>query len=268
MRIITVCSHKGGVGKTTTSLNLGLSLAKSGHRTLVVDLDPQGAIGLSLGQTRSHLPGVAEILTGRHSVRDAIVQTRMDTLSLLPVGRIRMRQTALFDKHLEDGKKLKAIFASVSDDFDTVIIDTPAGFGGATIGALRASTDFVSPLAMDPLALRGAPEVLELAVWLLKSGYDVEFLGFIATFVDYSEPACTSVLLEARERFGGEWMFETVIRRDSAFLSASAAGIPVAMMQKKPGRVAMAFDQLARELEMKLDPSDESQDYEPTSLLN
>lgn len=268
MRIITVCSHKGGVGKTTTSLNLGLSLANSGHRTLVVDLDPQGAIGLSLAQERSHLPGVAEILTGRLSVQDAIVQTRRPTLSLLPVGRIRMRQTALFDKHLEDGKKLRAIFASVSDRFDIVIIDTPAGFGGATLGALRASTDFVSPLAVDPLALRGAPEVLELAVWLLKSGYDVQFLGFIATFVDYSEPESTAVLLEARERFGSDWMFETVIRRDAEFLRASAAGVPIASMRQRPGRVALAFDQLARELEMKLEPSAESEDYEPISLLD
>lgn len=269
MNVITVCSHKGGVGKTTLSLNLALSLARQGHRTLLIDVDPQGAIGMSLGKARAGMGGLAEVLADRKAVRDAIVKTRIDGLALLPIGRLRMRQSAVFDRHLEDGSQLKQVIAELSDDFDLVIIDTPAGFGGATIGALRASTHMLSPLATDPLAMRGAPELLELAVWLQEEGHDITFLGFVATMVDYDNPASVSVLHEARERFGARWMLETVVRRDDTFLEASAAGVPLSLLKRTPPPAAAAFDQLATEIESRINtPTREEEDYEPISLLD
>jgi chromosome partitioning protein len=269
MNVITVCSHKGGVGKTTVALNLSLSFARRGYRTLLIDVDPQGAIGMSLGKARTKMSGLAEVLADRASARDALVRTRIDGLALLPIGRLRMRQSAVFDRHLEDGAQLKQIIAELADEFDIVIIDTPAGFGGATIGALRASTHMLSPLATDPLAMRGAPELLELAVWLQEEGYPIEFLGFVATMVDYDNPASVSVLHEARERFGAQWMLESVIRRDDSFLEASAAGVPLSFLRRTPPPAAAAFDQLALEIETRLQTThQEEEGYEPISLLD
>jgi chromosome partitioning protein len=266
--ILTVCSHKGGVGKTTLALNLGLAFAQRGYRTVVIDADPQGAIGLSLGRERQTLGGLAEVLADRCSASEALLQTRIDTLSLLPIGRLRMRQTAAFDRHLEDGSRFQEIVDELGESNDVIIIDTPAGFGGATIGALRASSHFISPLAAEPLAMRGSPEILELAVWLQESGIPVEFLGFVMTMVDYNNPASVSVVHEARERFGSEWMFETVVRHDETFLEASAAGVPLSLLRKNPPLAASAFDQICREIEFMLTDSTAESDDEPYSLLD
>ena len=269
MKVIAVCSHKGGVGKTTLSLNLGLSLARRGHRTLIVDLDPQGAIGLSLGRDRWGYGGLAEVLAGRLAPEDALVRTRMDTLQLLPIGRMQMRQSALFDRHMESGEKLGAVLDALRDRFDMVVVDTPAGFGGATMGALRNATHMISPLAAEPLAMRGAPEVLELAVWLRELELPVELLGFVVTMVNYDDPQSVAVLNEARQRFGSEWLLETVIRRDPSFLEASAAGVPLSLLRRQPPLVAAAFDQLAQELEIRMnrEPA-QVDDHEPVSLID
>ena len=88
MHAITVASQKGGVGKTTISLNLGLALARAGHRTLVTELDAQGSLGLSLGLPDRARPGIAEVLTGAEQVENVITRTRDPQLSVLTVGRV------------------------------------------------------------------------------------------------------------------------------------------------------------------------------------
>lgn len=252
MNIVAISSPKGGVGKSTIALNLAVATAKSGLRVLLVDVDPQSALLLSLGRERDAVRGLVEVLAGRVSLADAVIQTRLFGLSVLPLGKLRMRDTSAYERHLEDGFALRAALAPAVDDFDVVLIDTPAGFGGATMGALRCADAVISPLAAGPLALRNAPEMLELIVWLNEQGHALTFLGFVLNMVNARSPQVTATIHEARERFGDGWLFETTIPLSEAFLTASAKGLPVQHVVQAQSAVDLAFQSLAREFVDKL----------------
>lgn len=253
MNIVAISSPKGGVGKSTIALNLAVAAAKAGERVLLIDVDPQSALMLSLGRERDTASGLVECLAGRATLASAVIQTRLFGLAILPLGRLRMRDTSAYERHLENGQALRAVLEAAKGDFDIVMIDTPAGFGGATMGALRASNAVISPLAAGPLVLRSAPEMLELIVWLNEQGHNLNFLGFVLNMVNERSPQVAATVKEARERFAGDWLFETIVPLSEAFLTASAKGLPVQNVVNANSAIDLAFQTLAQEMIAKLD---------------
>ena len=150
---LAVASAKGGVGKTTVALHMSHALAERGWRVLLVDTDPQGAIGLSLSRKVSQAPGLAEYVTGQAELAELVVQTRLPTLRLLPVGQLHPEDTLAFANVLANGAVLKQIASHAEEATDVLIIDTPCGFGGITLGALRVATHVLSPIQAEPVAL-------------------------------------------------------------------------------------------------------------------
>lgn len=265
MKVLSVVSQKGGVGKTTVSLNLALAFARRGHRSLLVDADPQGAIGLSL-QRGSGGPGLASYVARRGPLDRAVAHTKLPELDLLPMGNIAIQDTAAFGARLNDGTELQRLLGECGA-YDLVMIDTPSGFSGVTMGAMRVSTHVISPLQAEPLAVRSASQLLEVVAALRRDGATVTLAGLVLTMLDLRNGDSLGVATEVWSDFPEAAVLQTNIPRDAAFLKASGAGVPVGLLSRTPPPVAALFDQLAQELEPKLGLRKEVKDDGPISLF-
>src|SRR5271169_3229495 len=121
MYVIAIASQKGGVGKTTISLNLGLALARAGNRTLIMELDAQGSLGLSLGLPDRARPGIAEVLTGAESLEAVLTRTRDPQLHVLCVGRVDPTTVSGFEEALSRGSAIPNMLQELERDFDLVV---------------------------------------------------------------------------------------------------------------------------------------------------
>jgi chromosome partitioning protein len=152
---ISIVSSKGGTGKTTVALNLAVALAESGERTLLLDLDPLGAIGFSLARNDTDWRGLAEHIVDEEPLNEVMLQTRLPQLSILPRGRLDPLDIDIYENVLRCSDALQNIIAEVDAEFRYIIVDTPSGLGSVTRAALASSTHALLPLQAEPLALRG-----------------------------------------------------------------------------------------------------------------
>jgi chromosome partitioning protein len=270
MTSLCVASQKGGVGKTTVSLNLAFALARMGHRVLLADTDPQGAIGLSL-RSRSGKgtgPGLAGFTGGHLRLDEVVVKTKLPELDLLPVGPVAIQDSHGFAVHLADGSELARLRALAgSAGYAFLILDTPSGFGGITLGALRATEWVLSTLQAEPIAMRSFPQLLEVLGALRRDGMAAQLLGVALTMVQLRNPTSASVAEEAWSRMPEEVVFNTTIPRDVMFLEASAQGVPLGLLRNRPPPMAALFDQLAHEVQARVGHSEGGEDEGPISLF-
>ena len=245
---IAVVSQKGGVGKTSVSLNLALALAERGRRTLVADLDPQGGIGHSLGRGDDALSGLADLLMGRATHEQAVLKTRLATLALLPRGRLAPVDVPEFEDGVGARGVLGEVLGRVDGELDYVVLDAPSGLGRVTRAALAAADFALLPVQAEPLALRSIQQTLEvLAAVRQRDNPRLELLGILPTMVQKANEASMDVLSELWSGFGG--LLETVIPRSPVFLEASQAGLPVGYLAGPPSPEARRFELLAAEVE-------------------
>jgi chromosome partitioning protein len=266
MKVLSVVSQKGGVGKTTVALNLAYAFASRGHRVLLVDTDPQGGIGLSLQKLQPG-PGLAGFVARGLALAKVTVKTRLEGLSLLPVGNIAIQDTHAFASRLLDGRALERLTAEAAAGFDLLVLDTPSGFTGVTLGALRVSDGAVSPLQAEPLALRSASQLLEVLSALRTQGSRVTLAGFVLTMLDLRNADSLAVATETWLEFPDAAVLQTNIPRDPVFLKASSAGVPVGLLSRRPPPIAELFKQVAGELEPRLGLGKEGNDDGPIPLL-
>ncbi len=267
MHPVAVVSQKGGVGKTTVTLNLAFALARRGTKTCVVDLDPQGAIGLSLTRKVAQRDGVAEWLHGRRRIRDIRIPTRLEKLSLIPVGRIPPLETQTFQSHLEDGRATQALLRELEGD-DVVLLDTPSGFVGATMGALRAAHHILVPVQAEPIAARTLMRTFEIIKSLETEGSSARLLGLLVTMLQRSDPSSVAIAEDICRTVPAGWVLQSSIPRDRHFLEASASGVPVGLLRKRPPPVAAVFESLAAELEDRLGLHGQDEADVPIALVD
>jgi chromosome partitioning protein len=250
MHVVSVSSQKGGVGKTTIALNLGLALARAGSRTLLTEFDAQGSLGLSLGLADRARAGIAEVLTGSETVEAVLQRTREAQLSVLSVGRVDPTTVAGFEDALTRPGAIQSLLeAAKAQGFDVVLIDCPAGLGKVTTRALEAATHVLSPLQAEPLALRSVGQILAL-IDRIKAGKNprLELLGFVLSMFDRNVPASLDVAETLWTKFPPGVVLDAIIPRDEIFLEASLRGAPLTLMQKKPPPISRRFDQLASDI--------------------
>lgn len=270
MHVITIASQKGGVGKTTISLNLGLALARAGNRTLIMELDAQGSLGLSLGLPDRARAGIAEILTGAEPLEAVLTRTRDPQLHVLCVGRVDPTTVSGFEEALARGNVIPAIISSLNGEFDIVLVDCPAGLGKVTTRALEASTHVMSPLQAEPLALRSVGQLLALIDRIrAEKNPKLVLLGVVLSMFDRKTPASLEVAETLWTKFPGGIILDTVIPRDETFLEASLRGSPLQLMAKRPPPLARVFDQLASDVLDRLEtPGEKKEDDDaPIPLL-
>jgi chromosome partitioning protein len=245
--IVSIVSSKGGTGKTTVALNLAVALAEAGDQTLLIDVDPLGAIGFSLARSDTEWRGLAECMMQQASVEEAIVQTKLPTLSILPRGRLDPVDVGLYEQLLNSSQTLRAIIAAVEHKFRYVIIDTPSGLGLITRAALAVSNYALLPLQAEPLALRAISQTLRVVMHVrAHENNDLALLGILATMVQLSKDVSFNIMNTVWGSLTN--VLETYIPRADVFHVASEKGLPVSFLPGKYPPEAIRFELLATEI--------------------
>ena len=270
MYVIAIASQKGGVGKTTISLNLGLALARAGNRTLILELDAQGSLGLSLGLPDRARPGIAEVLTGAEPLEAVLTRTRDPQLHVLCVGRVDPTTVSGFEEVLTRAGVIPGLLEKLTGEFDIVIVDCPAGLGKVTTRAIEAATHVLSPLQAEPLALRSVGQLLALIDRIrAEKNPGLQILGVVLSMFDRKTAASLEVAETLWTKFPGGIILDTIIPRDETFLEASLRGSPLLLMSKRAPPLSRVFDQLASDVMDRIEPPGDrkEEDDVPIPLL-
>lgn len=229
-RVIAVVNHKGGVGKTTTAVNLGAWMALEGHRVLVVDLDPQANATTGLGvDPRRVSSNIYQILVNSAPMEDAIEPTAVRNLFCVPstidLAGAEIELVTAFSREL----RLRKALESLEDDFEFVLIDCPPSLGLLTVNALAGATEVVVPIQCEYYALEGLGQLLK-NVNLIKTNLNPELrlCGIVLTMFDGRTRLSEQVAEEVRSHFPGK-VFYSVIPRSVRLSEAPSFGQPIAL---------------------------------------
>ena len=245
---LVIASQKGGVGKTTVSLNLSVALAERGRRTLLCDLDPQGGVGLSLAKGDEDLAGLADLLMERVAPDAALLRTKLPGLSLLPRGRLDAADVCEFEQALYSPGVLEGALARVEGGADLVVLDTPSGLGLITHAALAVADFVLVPFQTGSLALRSVGQVLR-AVEHIRSRENprLRLLGILPTMVEKAEAGSLAVLGELWNGFPA--VLDSIVPYARSYARASERGLPVGFLAGRTSPEARRFALLAEEVE-------------------
>ncbi len=242
-KIIAITNQKGGVGKTTTAINLAYYLAKAGHKTLLVDLDPQGNTTSGLGVDKSQLTMTVIDLIDKGAVTDAIIlPTKYKNLSLIPttphLANTEVEMTQLDNKFVRLKQGL-----STAIGYDFVVIDSPPSLSLLTVNALISADYVILPVQAEFYAMEGLGQLLE-TMKLVRGGLNptLELLGVLVTMFDKRTTLSTQVHTEIKKYFPGK-VFSTTIPRNIRLAEAPSHGVPIGDYERwsKGARAYKAF---------------------------
>ncbi|NLJ54487.1 MAG: ParA family protein [Intrasporangiaceae bacterium] len=248
-RIIAMCNQKGGVGKTTTTINLGASLAEYGRKVLMVDFDPQGALSVGFG-IRAHELDVTiyNLLVERgHDVRDVIQRTNVEGVDIIPANIDLSAAEVQLVGEVAREQILVRVLRPVLDDYDVILIDCQPSLGLLTVNALTAAHGVIIPLECEFFAMRGVAllvETIEKITDRLNPRLEID--GILATMYDGRTLHSKEVVKSVVDHFGDR-VFHTVISRTVKFPDATLAAEPITTYASTHSGAA-AYRQLAREL--------------------
>jgi chromosome partitioning protein len=251
-RVLVVANQKGGVGKTTTAINLGTALAAVGEPTLVIDIDPQGnaSTGLGIGRSERKLT-TYDVLMGEATIADAVMPTRIPRLSLvastvdLSGAELEMIDMERRNYRLKDALAEYSVHGS--SEFSYVLIDCPPSLTLLTVNAMAAADAVVVPLQCEFFALEGLSQLLK-TIDLVRANLNpvLEIQGIVLTMFDKRNKLSDQVAADVRENMG-EKVYATVIPRNVRISEAPSHGLPALVYDLKcPG--SQAYIKLAGEL--------------------
>lgn len=254
-KVICVTNQKGGVGKTTTAVNLAFYLAKDKHKTLLVDFDPQGnaTSGLGFDKTDVNAVGITmtEVIMGDATMKEAIRPTKYKNFDLAPttpeLANAEVEITGMQKKFV----RLRNAIRTVSDDYDYIIIDLPPSLSLLTVNGMIAAEYLLLPVQTEFYALEGVAQLLE-SIKLVKkqANPNLKLIGVLATMYDRRTSLSTQVFEEIKKYFK-HLTFETTIPRNVRVAEAPSHGVPVGAYDKF-SKGAKAYKDFTRELEERI----------------
>jgi chromosome partitioning protein len=247
-RVICIANQKGGVGKTTTAVNLSACLSLAGRRTLLIDIDPQASASSGVGLAKADgLPTAYEVIMGEQPAAAAVRSSSIELLSVLPSTRDLIGAEIELVPMIAREHRLAEALRGVRDGYDYTIIDCPPSLGLLTINALTAADSLLAPLQCEYYALEGLSALLE-TVDLVRQRLNTALVieGLLLTMFDTRNSLCHQVVEEVRQHFPRE-VFETIIPRNVRLSESPSHGLP-AVVYDPASRGAEAYKALAREI--------------------
>ena len=247
-RLLAVANQKGGVGKTTTAVNLGAALAEAGYRTLVVDLDPQGNASTGLGiNIRDLQLSMYDVIIHEASIDDTIEATAMKNLFVAPssldLAGAEIELVPAFSREL----RLRHALAEVHDDYDYVLIDCPPSLGLLTVNGLAAAGEVLVPIQCEYYALEGLGQLLRNVALVQRNlNQQLQVSTFVCVMYDARTKLADQVVSEVRSHFG-EKVCRIVVPRTVRLSEAPSYGQPILAFDPR-SRGAIAYRELAREI--------------------
>ncbi len=227
-KIIAITNQKGGVGKTTTSVNLAAALAHLGKRVCIVDIDPQGNSTSGLGIDKSEIKhSVYEVIINGVPAKDAVMPTMMDTLFLIPANiDLVGAQVELVGKMAREFY-LKEALLPIKNDYDFIFLDCPPSLGILTVNALNASDNVLVPIQCEFYALEGLSQLIS-TIKLVKKTLNpkLEIEGVVLTMYDGRTNLSSQVVQEVKAYFKNK-VYETIIPRNVRLSEAPSFGLPI-----------------------------------------
>ena len=247
-RIIALANQKGGVGKTTSAVNIAASLGILGRKALLVDLDPQGSATSSLGVAKKSLRfSVADLLISGCRAEDAIIRTDFENLDLLP-SNIHLAATEYDLLEGENAEKhLRHALFPLRDEYDYIILDCPPSLGMLTVNAMVAADGVIIPMQCEYFALEGLSQLM-LTIQRMKKRHHprLTVCGILATMFNPRLTLSAQVMAELKRHYGDQ-VFETTISRNVKLSEAPGFGMP-AYYHDRNAKGAKEYLQVAREL--------------------
>lgn len=247
-KVIAVTNQKGGVGKTTTAVNLAYYVAKAGKRVLLIDLDPQGNATSGLGIDKTNLElTIGDVLTETHHMKDAIKATENKNLWIVPTTPHLANVEVELAKGERKFTRLKMAIASIESDYDVIFIDSPPSLSLLTVNGLIAAKYVLLPVQSEFYALEGLGQLLETMKLVRKAmNPGLELLGVLTTMMDSRTTLSNQVHAEIKKHFADK-VFQTTIPRNIRLAEAPSHGVPIGAYDRW-SKGARAYKAVAKEV--------------------
>ena len=248
---LAVVSQKGGVGKTTTAINLAAALARRGTRTLLVDADPQGSVRFGLGLP-SEGGGVAEYLEGSAQLQDIIRNSPLAFLNVVLAGSVaESGDHVSYQQLVAKSPRLPELFRLARDRGFAVVVDTPPGLGPIVQAVMASSDRVIVPLQCEPLALQTTSQILKGIRDAVSRHPGLRLEGIVLTLYDQDSAICRKIVDRVREQLPPSLLFDVPVPRTAATVEAFAAGQPV-VLRSPDDPASAAYAALAEALSQRM----------------
>lgn len=255
MKVISITNQKGGVGKTTSAINISFYLAKMGYKVLIVDFDPQGNATSGLGVDKNSLGStMSDVISGSVALKDVILETEFHKLKLAPSTPILANTEIELANVGGRFSRLREALKTVSDEFDYVMLDCPPSLSLLTVNSFIASDFLILPVQAEFYAMEGLGQLLE-SMKLVKKGMNpnIELLGVLPTMVDSRTTLSGQVYEEIKRFFPGK-VFSTPVPRNIRLAEAPSHGVPIGVYDRF-SKGARAYKSITKEIVKRIEES-------------
>ena len=247
-KAIAIANQKGGVGKTTTAVNLGACLAQKGKRVLIIDHDPQGNATSGIGLKKNDIKRcIYDVLINETPLADVVIQTQVEKLKIVPATiRLAGAEAELVGMMARD-QRLKRAIEPIKEDYDYILIDCPPSLGNLTINALAAADSIIVPIQCEYYALEGLSQLMKTVQLVQKySNPGLQIEGVVLTMYDNRTNLSTQVMDEVK-RYFEEKVYRSIIPRNIRLSEAPSFGLPITLYDEK-SKGAESYVELAKEV--------------------